>query len=154
TRLPHRTTRPGRGGGHAAGRGGHHRRRHHRLRPRLPGPADRGTHPRPSRWSLHRARLWSDVAVCVGAPRVRSSPAYQQPTVGGAAVPDTVTSGGPDVLDAAVRYVTVKGHSRVHAQVTVDLERNRTVCGLPVDAQAPKPTLEQRCGECWLDWRV
>lgn len=54
-----------------------------------------------------------------------------------------------------VRYVTVLGSVLTHAQLAVDQERGRTVCGLAVAGQGPEePKPVERCGSCWADWRV
>jgi hypothetical protein len=53
-----------------------------------------------------------------------------------------------------VRYVSVVGSNRTHAQLVVDAARGRTVCGLPVGGEASEPASSERCRACWADWRV
>ncbi|GAA5176354.1 hypothetical protein GCM10023321_84550 [Pseudonocardia eucalypti] len=53
-----------------------------------------------------------------------------------------------------LRYVTVESDDVTHAQLTVDLDRGRTVCGLAAgDEWTTRPTTEC-CAACWSDWRV
>jgi hypothetical protein len=52
------------------------------------------------------------------------------------------------------RYVTVETDDFTHAQLVVDLELGRTVCGSAAGIQWITRPITECCAVCWSDWRV